>query len=61
MQSNRFFAKGRAALGGKSKAPPDPPDMGGSDYTSKLLHLAWHPEANVIACAAANSLYMYCA
>lgn len=32
----------------------------GSDYASKLLHLAWHPEANVIAAAASNSLYMYC-
>lgn len=29
------------------------------DFTSKLLHLAWHPNANVIACAASNSLYMY--
>lgn len=29
------------------------------DFTSKLLHLAWHPQANVIACAASNSLYMY--
>jgi serine/threonine-protein phosphatase 2A regulatory subunit B len=32
-----------------------------ADYTAKLLHLAWHPEQNVIACAASNSLYMYCA
>ena len=32
----------------------------GTDYASKLLHLAWHPEANVIAAAASNSLYMYC-
>ena len=31
------------------------------DFGSKLLHLAWHPEANVIAAAASNSLYMYCA
>lgn len=29
------------------------------DFTSKLLHLAWHPNANLIACAASNSLYMY--
>jgi len=33
----------------------------GSDYASKLLHLAWHPEVNMIAAAASNSLYMYCA
>ncbi|KAJ0986480.1 hypothetical protein J5N97_004836 [Dioscorea zingiberensis] len=31
------------------------------DFTSKLLHLAWHPTENSLACAAANSLYMYCA
>ncbi|CAI6002882.1 unnamed protein product [Closterium sp. NIES-65] len=29
------------------------------DFSSKLLHLAWHPKANLIACAASNSLYMY--
>lgn len=29
------------------------------DSTTKLLHLAWHPTENSIACAAANSLYMY--
>lgn len=38
----------------------NPADLG-NDYTSKLLHLAWHPSANVIACAASNSLYMFCA
>ncbi|KAF6166315.1 hypothetical protein GIB67_038175, partial [Kingdonia uniflora] len=29
------------------------------DFNSKLLHIAWHPKRNVIACAVANSLYMY--
>ncbi|CAN1162376.1 Serine/threonine protein phosphatase 2A 55 kDa regulatory subunit B beta isoform [Linum perenne] len=29
------------------------------DAATKLLHLAWHPTENSIACAAANSLYMY--
>ncbi|KAK9275950.1 hypothetical protein L1049_023225 [Liquidambar formosana] len=29
------------------------------DFTKKLLHLAWHPTENLLACAAANSLYMY--
>ncbi|XP_022715114.1 serine/threonine protein phosphatase 2A 55 kDa regulatory subunit B beta isoform-like isoform X3 [Durio zibethinus] len=29
------------------------------DFTTKLLHLAWHPTENSIACAAANSLYVY--
>ncbi|XP_071703773.1 serine/threonine protein phosphatase 2A 55 kDa regulatory subunit B beta isoform-like [Rutidosis leptorrhynchoides] len=30
-----------------------------SDLSTKLLHLAWHPNENLIACAASNSLYMY--
>ncbi|THU48329.1 hypothetical protein C4D60_Mb09t25080 [Musa balbisiana] len=36
-------------------------DMNGNsyDFTTKLLHLAWHPSENSIACAAMNSLYMY--
>lgn len=29
------------------------------DFSTKLLHLAWHPNENTIACAASNSLYMY--
>ncbi|RZC61684.1 hypothetical protein C5167_023441 [Papaver somniferum] len=29
------------------------------DLNSKLLHLAWHPTTNLIACAVANSLYLY--
>ncbi|KAL5769079.1 hypothetical protein ACOSP7_015636 [Xanthoceras sorbifolium] len=29
------------------------------DFSMKLLHLAWHPTENSIACAASNSLYMY--
>lgn len=36
-------------------------EEGPNDFTMKLLHLAWHPQANVIACAASNSLYLYCA
>lgn len=32
---------------------------GTHDFKSKLLHLAWHPSENLIACAASNSLYMY--
>uniref|UniRef100_A0A804QSI0 Serine/threonine-protein phosphatase 2A 55 kDa regulatory subunit B n=1 Tax=Zea mays TaxID=4577 RepID=A0A804QSI0_MAIZE len=36
-------------------------DVNGNSYdlSTKLLHLAWHPSENLIACAAANSLYMY--
>ncbi|XP_050225435.1 serine/threonine protein phosphatase 2A 55 kDa regulatory subunit B beta isoform-like [Mercurialis annua] len=29
------------------------------DLSSKLLHLAWHPTATMIACSSGNSLYMY--
>jgi serine/threonine-protein phosphatase 2A regulatory subunit B len=31
----------------------------GQDFASKLLHLSWHPSANVIATAASNSLYLF--
>ncbi|KAK9090374.1 hypothetical protein Sjap_023551 [Stephania japonica] len=30
-----------------------------NDLTAKMLHLAWHPTSKLIACAAANSLYLY--
>ena len=45
-----------------NKRPPQ--ESGGidavtADFQSKLLHLAWHPEDNVIAGAASNSLYMF--
>jgi hypothetical protein len=42
---------------GETGSPENP--TGTNDFTSKLLHLAWHPSANLIACAASNSLYMY--
>ncbi|XP_076903277.1 serine/threonine protein phosphatase 2A 55 kDa regulatory subunit B beta isoform-like [Bidens hawaiensis] len=29
------------------------------DFKLKLLHLAWHPKTNLIACSAGNSLFMY--
>ncbi|XP_057804510.1 serine/threonine protein phosphatase 2A 55 kDa regulatory subunit B beta isoform-like isoform X1 [Salvia miltiorrhiza] len=29
------------------------------DFNSKLLHMAWHPTTNLIACAAGSSLLMY--
>lgn len=33
--------------------------MGEHDFKAKLLHMAWHPHSNLLACAALNSLYMY--
>eukprot|EP00270_Netrium_digitus_P004633 TRINITY_DN15903_c0_g2_i1.p1 TRINITY_DN15903_c0_g2~~TRINITY_DN15903_c0_g2_i1.p1 ORF type:complete len:355 (-),score=76.34 TRINITY_DN15903_c0_g2_i1:265-1329(-) len=55
------LARGRrdARRGNESPANDGPNGMVVHDFTSKLLHLAWHPQANVIACAASNSLYMY--
>jgi hypothetical protein len=53
-QTNRFAIR----KNGAGKRAADPAEQG-TDYASKLLHLAWHPEANVIAAAASNSLYMY--
>uniref|UniRef100_A0A2P2LHU8 Serine/threonine-protein phosphatase 2A 55 kDa regulatory subunit B n=1 Tax=Rhizophora mucronata TaxID=61149 RepID=A0A2P2LHU8_RHIMU len=29
------------------------------DMSSKLLHLAWHPTENLVACASGSSLFMY--
>lgn len=29
------------------------------DLNSKLLHLAWHPKTNLIACSTGNSLFLY--
>eukprot|EP00252_Welwitschia_mirabilis_P001044 TRINITY_DN11014_c0_g1_i1.p1 TRINITY_DN11014_c0_g1~~TRINITY_DN11014_c0_g1_i1.p1 ORF type:complete len:515 (-),score=83.04 TRINITY_DN11014_c0_g1_i1:806-2350(-) len=42
-----------------NESPSGEINGGAYDFTSKLLHLAWHPTSNVIACAASNSLYMY--
>jgi hypothetical protein len=54
-QNNRF---GTSATRKGSGPRHDAAELG-TDYASKLLHLAWHPETNVIAAAASNSLYMY--
>eukprot|EP00246_Nothoceros_aenigmaticus_P012050 TRINITY_DN3560_c0_g1_i1.p1 TRINITY_DN3560_c0_g1~~TRINITY_DN3560_c0_g1_i1.p1 ORF type:complete len:272 (-),score=36.41 TRINITY_DN3560_c0_g1_i1:770-1480(-) len=51
------LARGRTRRG--SDSPGSELNGGTYDFTSKLLHLAWHPTASVIACAASNSLYMY--
>ncbi|KAI0515500.1 hypothetical protein KFK09_008165 [Dendrobium nobile] len=42
-----------------SESPGADANGNSHDFTTKLLHLAWHPNENSIACAAANSLYMY--
>eukprot|EP00245_Coleochaete_scutata_P004418 TRINITY_DN169_c0_g1_i1.p1 TRINITY_DN169_c0_g1~~TRINITY_DN169_c0_g1_i1.p1 ORF type:complete len:524 (-),score=86.16 TRINITY_DN169_c0_g1_i1:750-2321(-) len=54
------LARGRRdARRGNGDSPVAENGAATNDFTSKLLHLAWHPNANVIACAASNSLYMY--
>lgn len=59
LQGNRFAIRAKNMAGLGKRSPGEQPEVQ-NDYSSKLLHLAWHPEANVIACAASNSLYMYC-
>ena len=59
MQAPHRFGISRSL---SNKRPPQ--ESGGidavtADFQSKLLHLAWHPEDNVIAGAASNSLYMF--
>ncbi|KAK9078346.1 hypothetical protein SSX86_002403 [Deinandra increscens subsp. villosa] len=49
----------RAVRRGGGESPGVDTNGNSFDYTTKLLHLAWHPSENSIACAAANSLYMY--
>jgi serine/threonine-protein phosphatase 2A regulatory subunit B len=39
--------------------PGADPAVVGADLAAKMLHLAWHPKANVLAAAACNSLYLY--
>ncbi len=54
LQHSSRFVRG----GSTGKRPGEEPDS--PDLSQKLLHLAWHPESNLIATAASNSLYMFC-
>lgn len=42
-----------------NESPSSDINGGANAFTSKLLHLAWHPTSNTIACATSNSLYIY--
>eukprot|EP00850_Spirogloea_muscicola_P015180 SM000114S24143 [mRNA] locus=s114:274273:279152:+ [translate_table: standard] len=55
------LARGRRDARRGNESPSSDSNGSVHDFASKLLHLAWHPTANVIACAASNSLYMYTA
>lgn len=61
MQVSSRFGLNRGASKRLNTPAPSEQDAGNTDFTEKLLHLAWHPEANLIAAAASNSLYMFCA
>lgn len=61
MQVSSRFGLNRGASKRLSTPAPADHDAGNTDFSEKLLHLAWHPEANLIAAAASNSLYMFCA
>ncbi len=59
----RLVGFGRAG-GGRARAPAPPASAAGdeavtADFSAKVQHLAWHPSADVIAAAAANSLYLF--
>ena len=53
------FALNRGGARSRSSSFTAGEDAIASDYTQKMLHLSWHPEANVIATAASNSLYLF--
>ena len=64
---SRGSLRGRRSPGKGAGGPPDLASLNGQvaidaakcDVGSKMLHLAWHPTQDVIACANANALYMY--
>jgi serine/threonine-protein phosphatase 2A regulatory subunit B len=69
---SRSSASKRAALNGGAGAGSPGAEAGSSgggglpggagasqEFHAKLLHLAWHPEVNLVAAAASNSLYLY--
>lgn len=53
-----FNALGRGRKNGIAPSPAAE-DILTSDFNNKLLHLSWHPKANVLATAASNSLYFF--
>ena len=59
------FGLSRSSSSGRSRSRSSSFSQGpgeedvGADLSSKLLHLSWHPSANVLAAAASNSLYLF--
>lgn len=59
--SNRFsLGRGSASKRGAAPGAGLEGDPSVQDFSAKLVHLAWHPEQDVVAAAASNSLYLYC-
>lgn len=57
--SSNLTAAGAGAAVIRGGPDDDSAEAVASDLTAKMLHLAWHPGADVIAAAASNSLYLY--
>jgi serine/threonine-protein phosphatase 2A regulatory subunit B len=53
------FAKLSRKREKRDKRPPEPTSLDQVDLTKKVLHLAWHPHAHVVAVAGLNNLYLY--
>eukprot|EP00887_Chlorella_sp_A99_P006675 scaffold3.g6675.t1 len=53
------FGLGRSSGGARRSSSAAEEAALSADYSMKLLHLSWHPEAPVVATAAANSLYLF--
>lgn len=41
------------------KKKKDEMNVDSLDFTSKILHTAWHPRDNIIAVAATNNLFLF--
>ena len=51
-----FQVFSNSATGKKKK---DEINVDSLDFTSKILHTAWHPRDNIIAVAATNNLFLF--
>ena len=45
--------------GGRGRLDGAGPGPGSPEFSTKILHMAWHPAEDVLACAASNSLYIF--
>lgn len=52
-----FLVRNQVFSVGKKKK--DEINVDSLDFSSKILHTAWHPKENIIAVAATNNLYLF--